>query len=156
MYLLNMDRCNYPNPVSVICDVDLQRGQLLQIEGMAQNNIWLDNEEDFEAYKVALADADAEKKDLLIHTTVPFSYNETDTEYDFYLKAGKVGRGHYVNTGDEYTFDAELVEGVSAVGEEVQLAGDGKMKLLADGNAIGKVVRIYNFGGNPSVMIRFY
>ena len=45
MYIINMDRCNYPNPVSFVCEEEngLQRGLLLEIVGKAENGIWLEH-----------------------------------------------------------------------------------------------------------------
>ena len=154
MRLMNMDRCPYPAPVSIVCDQDLERGLFLEIIGMAKNNLWLDNADDFEAYQVALATADTAKGDLLIHSSVPFSYDERDMEQDFVLKAGNVGRGHYIKSGDEITIAKDLVGDVQAE-DEVALAADGKLAKASD-NAIGIVKKVYDFNGQESVMIRFY
>ena len=156
MYIINMDRVVNPRPVSFMCEEEngLQRGLFLQVVGMAKNNHWLNDEDDFEAYKVQLAGAGVEKHDLLIHTSVPNMYDERKVEQDYILEKGNVGRGHYITTGDEYTLPVEMVAGDLAVGAEVALAENGKLQVGADG--IGEVVRIYNFNGQESVMIRFY
>ena len=154
MRLMNMDRCPYPAPVSIVCDQDLERGLFLEIKGMAKNNLWLDNADDFEAYQVALANASTVRGDLLIHSSVPFSYDERDMEQDFVLKAGNVGRGHYIKSGDEITIAKDLVGDVQ-VEDEVALASNGKLA-KASGNAIGIVKKVYDFNGQESVLIRFY
>lgn len=154
MRLMNMDRCPYPAPVSIVCDQDLERGLFLEIKGMSKNNLWLDNADDFEAYQVALATANTAKGDLLIHSSVPFSYDERDMEQDFVLKAGNVGRGHYIKSGDEYTIAKDLVGEVEAE-DEVALSADGKLAKSTD-NAIGIVKKVYDFNGQESVLIRFY
>ena len=154
MYLMNQDRCPYPAPVSIVCDQDLARGLFLEIKGMAKNNLWLDNADDFEAYQVALATANTAKGDLLIHSSVPFSYDERDMEQDFVLKAGNVGRGHYIKSGDEITIAKDLVGDVQAE-DEVALAADGKLAKSSD-SAIGIVKKVYDFNGQESVLIRFY
>ena len=154
MYLMNQDRCPYPAPVSIVCDQDLARGLFLEIKGMAKNNLWLDDTDDFEAYQVALASANTVKGDLLIHSSVPFSYDERDTERDFVLKAGQIGRGHYIKSGDEITIAKDLVGDVQAE-DEVALAAGGKLA-KASGNAIGIVKKVYDFNGQESVLIRFY
>ena len=151
MYIMNMDKCANPVTASVVCDQDLQRGLVVKIVGQANNNIWVDGA-DNEAYKVELADANADKGDLLIHTSVAFSYDERDTERDYVLKAGEVGRGHYLHTGDEYTLPADMVD-ADAVGEEVGLKGNGKLGTGAT-VVIGVVTKIYNFNGQESVRIR--
>lgn len=156
MYIINMDRVVNPRPVSFMCEEanGLQRGLFLQVVGMAKNNHWLNNEDDFEAYKVQLAGTGVEKHDLLIHTSVPNMYDERKVEQDYVLEKGQVGRGHYITTGDEYTLPVDMVAGELAVGKEVALAGNGKLQVGEDG--IGEVVRVYNFNGQESVMIRFY
>ena len=154
MRLMNMDRCPYPAPVSIVCDQDLERGLFLEIKGMAKNNLWLDNADDFEAYQVALANENTVKGDLLIHSSVPFSYDERDMEQDFVLKAGNVGRGHYIKSGDEITIAKDLVGEIQAE-DEVALAANGKLAKASD-NAIGIVKKVYDFNGQESVLIRFY
>jgi hypothetical protein len=156
MYIINMDRVVNPRPVSFMCEEanGLQRGLFLQVVGMAKNNHWLNNEDDFEAYKVQLAGTGVEKHDLLIHTSVPNMYDERKVEQDYVLEKGQVGRGHYITTGDEYTLPVDMVAGDLQVGAEVALAGNGKLQVGTDG--IGEVVRVYNFNGQESVMIRFY
>lgn len=152
--LMNMDRCPYPAPVSIVCDQDLERGLFLEIKGMAKNNLWLDDANDFEAYQVELASASTTRGDLLIHSSVPFSYDERDMEQDFVLKAGSVGRGHYIKSGDEITIAKDLVGDVQAE-DEVALAANGKLAKASE-NAIGIVKKVYDFNGQESVMIRFY
>ena len=156
MYIINMDGVVNPRPVSFMCEEanGLQRGLFLQVVGMAKNNHWLNDQDDFEAYKVQLAGAGVEKHDLLIHTSVPNMYDERKVEQDYVLEKGQVGRGHYITTGDEYTLPVDMVAGELAVGAEVALAGNGKLQVGTDG--IGEVVRVYNFNGQESVMIRFY
>lgn len=156
MYIINMDRVVNPRPVSFMCEEanGLQRGLFLQVVGMAKNNHWLNDQDDFEAYKVQLAGAGVEKHNLLIHTSVPNMYDERKVEQDYVLEKGQVGRGHYITTGDEYTLPVDMVAGELVVGAEVALAGNGKLQVGTDG--IGEVVRVYNFNGQESVMIRFY
>lgn len=151
--IMNMDRCPYPVPVSVVCDADVERGLILEIVGAANNDIWLDNAEDNEAYKVQLAGANAERGNLLMHTSVPFSYDERDTERDFVLKAGQVGRGHYLNVGDEYTIAADLVAGDAVVGAEVGLAANGELA-VGSSVVIGVVTKVYTWNGQASIRIR--
>ena len=156
--IMNMDRIMNPRPVSIVADVDLERGLFVEIKGMAENNIWLAGEDDFEAYEVALATATTKIGDLLIHSTVPKLYDERLVEADFVLEAGKVGRGHYVTVGDEITIAADLIdEDVNVeVGTELALDAGGMLTEVAEGGtALAKVVKIYNWNGQDSVMIRF-
>ena len=155
--IMNMDRCPVPRPVTFINSVaGLERGLFLEIEGMAANNVWGGGVDDFEAYKVKLATAATKVEDLVINTTVPKQYDERLEEKDFVMAEGAIGRAHYITTGDEYTLAKDFVAGVTKVGEEVELAADGKLAKKDSGTAIGEVVRIYKWNGQDSVMIRFY
>lgn len=156
-HIMNMDRCVNPRPVTFINPVaGLERGLFLEIEGMAANNVWGGGVDDFEAYKVKLATAATKVEDLVINTTVPKQYDERLEEKDFVMAEGAIGRAHYITTGDEYTLAKDFVAGVTKVGEEVELAADGKLAKKDSGTAIGEVVRIYKWNGQESIMIRFY
>lgn len=156
MAIINMDRCVNPKPVTFLAPVDgLERGVFVEIKGMAKNNIFLANTDDFEAYEVELANANTKVENLLIHTTVPKQYDERLDERDFVANQGAICRGHYIQTGDEYTLPRTFVNGVSAVGEEVALDADGKLA-KAEGVAIGIVVKLYVWNGQESILIRFY
>ena len=155
--IMNMDRVVNPRPVTFVNSVaGLERGLFLEIEGMAANNVWGGGANDFEAYKVKLASAATKSGDLVINTTVPKQYDERLEEKDFVMAEGAMGRAHYITTGDEYTIAKDLVANVTAVGEEVELAADGKLAKKNTGTAIGEVVRIYTWNGQQSIMIRFY
>jgi hypothetical protein len=124
-------------------------------EFVEKNASWYTIADDFEAYEVELAKANTEVKNLLIHTTVPKQYDERLDERDFVANKGAICRGHYIQTGDEYTLPRTFVNGISAVGEEVALDADGKLT-KAEGLAIGIVVKLYVWNGQESAMIRFY
>lgn len=156
MAIMNMDRCVNPRPVTFIAPVNgLERGIFVEIIGMAPNNVFLAGGDDFEAYKVQLANANAEVKNLLIHTTVPKQYDERLDERDFVANEGAICRGHYITTGDEYTIAKNFVNGDVQVGAEVALAADGKLAVGVE-KAIGEIVKVYVWNGQESVMIRFY
>lgn len=156
-HIMNMDRCVNPRPVTFVNSVaGLERGLFLEIEGMAKNNVWGGGAEDFEAYKVKLASATTAMGDLVINTTVPKQYDERLEEKDFVMAKGAIGRCHYITTGDEYTIAKDFVSGITKVGEEVELAANGKLAKKNTGAAIGEVVRIYTWNGQESYMIRFY
>ena len=156
MAIMNMDRCVNPRPVTFIAPVNgLERGIFVEIMGMAPNNVFLAGGDDFEAYKVQLANANAEVKNLLIHTTVPKQYDERLDERDFVANEGAICRGHYITTGDEYTIAKEFVGGDAKVGAEVVLAADGKLAVGTE-KVIGEIVKVYVWNGQESVMIRFY
>ena len=152
--IMNMDRCMNPRPVSIVVngEAPVERGLFLEITGMAPNGLWLNGGDDFEAYLVELANAETVRGNLLIHTTVPKMYDERLVEADFVLEPGAVGRGHYVTVGDEITIAEDLINGEATVGAELALDADGKLKI---GTGLAKVVKKYNWNGQPSVMIRF-
>ena len=155
-YIMNMDRCMNPRPVTFLAPADnLFRGMFVEITGMAKNNTWLNGDDDFEAYQVQLAGAEAKKENLLINTSVPKQYDERLNERDFVNNEGDICRGHYITTGDEMTLPVDFVGGELTVGAEVELAGEGKLA-VGSTSPIGEVVRVYNWNGQESVMIRFY
>ena len=151
-YIMNMDKVPYPAPASIVCEADLQRGLIVEIVGNANNNAWVDGA-DNEAYKVELAKANSERGNILIHTSVPFAYDEKVIEQEYVLKAGEVGRGHYLNVGDEYTIPADMVSGEIAAGTEVGMVANGKLGTGAT-TIIAEVVKVYNWNGQASVRIR--
>ena len=154
--IMNMDRCVNPRPVTFIAPVDgLERGIFVEIVGMAPNNVFLAGADDFEAYKVQLANANTAVKNLLIHTTVPKQYDERLDERDFVANKDAICRGHYITTGDEYTIAKANVSGSIAVGAEVALASDGKLAVGSE-KAIGEIVKVYVWNGQESIMVRFY
>ena len=75
-------------------------------------------------------------------------------EQDFVLKAGSVGRGHYIKSGDEITIAKDLVGEIQAE-DEVVLGENGILE-KGTGNALGIVKKVYDFNGQESVLIRFY
>lgn len=156
-HIMNMDRNDYPSPRTFVCEEanGLERGLILCIDGHVENGIWLNaGDEDFEAYKVRLAADGDKKEDLLIHTTVPFAYDERLGEKDFILKEGQVGRGHVIKTGDEYTLPLDFVQGVANVGDKVGLDANGK--LVKDAPVVlGVVMKLYNWCGQESCLVRF-
>ena len=112
---------------SFVCEEqDLERGLFLNIVGKA-NNIHLDADPDYEAYKVELAKAGNLVGNLMLNTTIPNQYDERKMEKDFVLEAGRVGRGHMIHRGDIVTIPT--VEGVE-VGALLGLDANG---LLAEG-----------------------
>ena len=154
--IMNMDRCVNPRPVTFIAPVNgLERGIFVEIIGMAPNNVFLAGADDFEAYKVQLANANTEVKNLLIHTTVPKQYDERLDERDFVANKDAICRGNYITTGDEYTIAKANVSGSIAKGAKVALAPNGKLAVGTE-KAIGEIVKVYVWNGQESVMIRFY
>ena len=121
-HIMNMDRVPRPNAVTFICPIDgLERGLLLEIIGMAENNVWGGGADDFEAYKVKLATASTSRENLLMNTTVPRQYDERLEEKDFVMAKDAIGRGHYLERGDEITLAKDFVANVTKVGDEVEL-----------------------------------
>lgn len=154
--LLNMDRCVNPRPVTFIApEGGIQRGDIVEIIGMATNSVWLDTDDDFEAYEVRKSAVDSSVAHLLINTTVPKQYDERLDEKDFVCPSGHICRGHYLTVGDEYTLP--VVTGV-AVGDKLALGANGLLVEAAGGEAtevvVAEVVRLYDFNGQASMMIR--
>lgn len=86
---------------SIVAVTDLNNGLFLELGEL---------QADGEARKVTVS-ADTTKQ-LVFHASVPLTYEDRTNEMDFVLKAGKVGRGYVLETGDIVSIDhATLVKG---------------------------------------------
>jgi hypothetical protein len=61
--------------------------------------------------------ADLLDKNLLIHASVPTTYNAGDTIVNFVLTAGKVGRAYVPAVGDIYTVSDSAITGTSVINQ---------------------------------------
>lgn len=64
-----------------------------------------------------VATADLLDKNLLIHASVPTTYNAGDTIVNFVLDAGKVGRAFIPEVGDIYTISDTAITGTSVLNQ---------------------------------------
>ena len=122
-------------PRTFVADEVLENGYFLEIKGKAKNDI-LGVEADYEAYKVAKANANTKRVDLLFHASVENQYDERKLKIDFELEAGRPGRGYMLQLGDVVTIPASLVTGELAVGKGLKLAEGGKLAVAQEGDAI--------------------
>ena len=97
-------------PRTFVADEVLENGYFLEIKGKAKNDI-LGVEADYEAYKVAKANANTKRVDLLFHASVENQYDERKLKIDFELEAGRPGRGYMLQLGDVVTIPVALVTG---------------------------------------------
>ena len=123
-------------PRTFVADEVLENGYFLEIKGKAKNDI-LGVEADYEAYKVAKANANTKRVDLLFHASVENQYDERKLKIDFELEAGRPGRGYMLQLGDVVTIPVALVGGEGlAVGKGLKLAENGRLAVAQDGEAI--------------------
>ena len=122
-------------PRTFVADEVLENGYFLEIKGKAKNNI-LGVEADYEAYKVAKANANTKRVDLLFHASVENQYDERKLKIDFELEAGRPGRGYMLQLGDVVTIPVALVTGELAVGKGLKLAEGGKLAVANEGDVI--------------------
>ena len=123
-------------PRTFVADEVLENGYFLEIKGKAKNDI-LGVEADYEAYKVAKANANTKRVDLLFHASVENQYDERKLKIDFELEAGRPGRGYMLQLGDVVTIPASLVTGEGlAVGKGLKLAEGGKLAVANEGDVI--------------------
>lgn len=122
-------------PRTFVADEVLENGYFLEIKGKAKNDI-LGVEADYEAYKVAKANANTKRVDLLFHASVENQYDERKLKIDFELEAGRPGRGYMLQLGDVVTIPASLVTGELAVGKGLKLAEGGKLAVANEGDVI--------------------
>ena len=123
-------------PRTFVADEALENGYFLEIKGKAKNDI-LGVEADYEAYKVAKANANTKRVDLLFHASVENQYDERKLKIDFELEAGRPGRGYMLQLGDVVTIPVSLVGGDGlAVGKGLKLAEGGKLAVANEGDVI--------------------
>ena len=122
-------------PRTFVAEEALENGYFLEIQGKAKNEI-LGVEADYEAYKVAKANANTKRVDLLFHASVENQYDERKLKIDFELEAGRPGRGYMLQLGDVVTIPASLVTGELAVGKGLKLAEGGKLAVANEGDVI--------------------
>ena len=122
-------------PRTFVAEEALENGYFLEIQGKAKNDI-LGVEADYEAYKVAKANANTKRVDLLFHASVENQYDERKLKIDFELEAGRPGRGYMLQLGDVVTIPASLVTGELAVGKGLKLAEGGKLAVANEGDVI--------------------
>ena len=122
-------------PRTFVADEVLENGYFLEIKGKAKNDI-LGVEADYEAYKVAKANANTKRVDLLFHASVENQYDERKLKIDFELEAGRPGRGYMLQLGDVVTIPVALVTGELAVGKGLKLAEGGKLAVANEGDTI--------------------
>ena len=122
-------------PRTFVADEVLENGYFLEIKGKAKNDI-LGVVADYEAYKVAKANANTKRVDLLFHASVENQYDERKLKIDFELEAGRPGRGYMLQLGDVVTIPASLVTGELAVGKGLKLAEGGKLAVAQEGDVI--------------------
>lgn len=123
-------------PRTFVADEVLENGYFLEIKGKAKNDI-LGVVADYEAYKVAKANANTKRVDLLFHASVENQYDERKLKIDFELEAGRPGRGYMLQLGDVVTIPVSLVGGDGlAVGKGLKLAEGGKLAVANEGDVI--------------------
>ena len=122
-------------PRTFVADEVLENGYFLEIKGKAKNDI-LGVVADYEAYKVAKANANTKRVDLLFHASVENQYDERKLKIDFELEAGRPGRGYMLQLGDVVTIPVALVTGELAVGKGLKLAQGGKLAVANEGDVI--------------------
>ena len=127
-------------PRTFVADEVLENGYFLEIKGKAKNDI-LGVVADYEAYKVAKANANTKRVDLLFHASVENQYDERKLKIDFELEAGRPGRGYMLQLGDVVTIPASLVNGeMPAVGDMLKLDVGGKLTKDIVGDKVIAVV----------------
>jgi hypothetical protein len=120
---------------SIVSTGDLVNGQFVAL-GVLQL--------DGEAF-LATPSGDQEES-LVLHVTVPLTYEDRTTELDFVLKAGKEGRGLVLVEGDVYSTTLEGITGEAVVGAKVNPSALGLTVVdgLEAGALHGKVIAIEN------------
>lgn len=150
-YILNEDKAK-GSCVSFKAHKALQRGALLEIDGMADSVL---GNGDFELYKVKDATAETKRGNLLVNVAVPKMYDDKLTERDFEVAEGQAGRGRNPEPHCVHTIAKALINGEPQAGWKLKL-GDGKFDEDSAGtDAIAIVEEVFNWKGQDSVRIRY-
>lgn len=150
-YLLNELKAK-GSCVSFKAHKSLQRGALLEIEGMAESIL---GTADYELYKVKDASATTKRGNLLVHNSEPKQYDERLTERDFELKKDEAGRGRHPEAHCVHTISKALVTGEVTSGDLLKL-GAGVFEKDTDGtDAIAVVEEVLNWKGQDSITLRY-
>ena len=126
-------------PRTFVADEVLENGYFLEIKGKAKNDI-LGVVADYEAYKVAKANANTKRVDLLFHASVENQYDERKLKIDFELEAGRPGRGYMLQLGDVVTIPVSLISGTANVGDMLKLTDNGMLMIDGSGDNVIAVV----------------
>lgn len=150
-YILNEDKAK-GSCVSFKAHKALQRGALLEIDGMADSVL---GKGDLELYKVKDASATTKRGNLLVNIAVPKMYDERLTERDFEVAKDEAGRGRNPEPHCVHTIAKELVSGEPVAGWMLKL-GAGVFEQDSEGtDAIAIVEEVFNWKGQDSVRIRY-
>lgn len=150
-YILNEDKAK-GSCVSFKAHKALQRGALLEIDGMADSVL---GNGDFELYKVKDASATTKRGNLLVNIAVPKMYDERLTERDFEVAKDEAGRGRNPEPHCVHTIAKALVSGSPEAGWMLKL-GDGVFEQDSSGeSAIAIVEEVLKWKGQDSVRIRY-
>ena len=110
---------------------DLENGMVVELDKLGADK------DSFKAKDVA----DVNGK-VVLHSSVAFDYTETleNVEFDFRLKAGKLGRGYFLTAGDMITVDAAVLSASDeiAIGDVFEPAV-GKKLTKVDGVRASKL-----------------
>lgn len=99
---------------SIVATTDLVNGQWVALGAL---------QADGEA-RMATPSGDQDKE-LVLHVSNGLVYGDRENELDFKLKAGKVGRGYVVRTGNIVSITFDGVTGTPAVGAKVNPSATG-------------------------------
>lgn len=150
-YILNEDKAK-GSCVSFKAHKALQRGALLEIDGMADSVLGAG---DLELYKVKDASATTKRGNLLVNIAVPKMYDERLTERDFEVAKDEAGRGRNPEPHCVHTIAKALISGEPEAGWLLKL-GAGVFEQDSEGaNTIAVVEEVLNWKGQDSVKIRY-
>lgn len=118
---------------SIVATEDLVNGQFVALGAL---------QADGEAREVTPSGDQAEE--LVLHVSVPLTYEDRTNELDFVLKAGKVGRGYVLVQGDIVSVSFDGVVGTPAKGAKVAPHADGFEISLTPTGLHGEIIAIDN------------
>ncbi|MCM0006261.1 MULTISPECIES: hypothetical protein [Bacillus cereus group] len=112
---------------SIVATTDLVNGQWVALGAL---------QADGEA-RMATPSGDQEKE-LVLHVSNGLVYGDRENELDYKLKAGKVGRGYVVRTGNTVSITFDGVTGTPVVGAKVNPSATG-FDIVDGSETVGKI-----------------
>lgn len=136
---VNLDNIRGGKTYSVLSENDVENGALLGVGDIVEG--------EHNMYKAVEATAD----NFALVTTPEVHRDSNSSSIEFTNKAGVPIRVHLLESGDIFTVDTKVQDGLDglAVNDEVGIAG-GKFAAAGEGAAVAKVIEITTLGAHST------
>lgn len=146
--IMQLDKCRYPKTETIVNGTDvLENGAFVALGAMQNTGLGRN------VYSIAKLTEGCELA-ILYDGSIP--YDESKTERDFTLAAGKNSRVYRIESVEGATISEAHVDGTVAVGDLLEVMPNSyKLRKKTTGATVGKVVEKYNYEGQASLYIEY-